>query len=79
MEHPYLGDMLLLNILDQIWLSEVFDPIASDLSLVLKGEIRAVHQMDKLEELLNKRSILCKILKYFRKGKENQQRKNALP
>lgn len=72
MEHPYLGDMLLLNILDQIWLSEVFDPIASDLSLVLKGEIRAVHQMDKLEELLNKRSILCKILKYFRKGKENQ-------
>lgn len=70
-EHPYLADMLLLNIVDQIWMSEVFYPVASDLALVLKGEIRAVHQMDKLEDLLNKRNILCRVLKYFRKGREN--------
>lgn len=49
-------------------MNEVQIPIFEDLSTILQGEIKSVHDVERLDELLFKRNILNRIMKQIKKG-----------
>jgi hypothetical protein len=42
-KYDFLFDSLLLTIMDQIWIQEVYEPLSSDLIEALHCEIRRMH------------------------------------
>ncbi|CDW85628.1 UNKNOWN [Stylonychia lemnae] len=71
--HCYLGDFLLLNILDQIWIQYVYQPNLEDLVEILKREVEMCHHIERLDDLLYKRNILLKMLEEVKLMESNQQ------
>lgn len=61
--YEYICDLLFLNILDQIWIQEVFEPHIFDIGEALKFEIKMCHEPDRIDELFMKRNILAKLIK----------------
>ena len=65
-QSEYLSDCLLINLLDQIWIQEMYEPHQNDVTKALEIEIRACHDLDRVEELIVKRPTLlkaCKLIK----------------
>ena len=59
---PYLCDFLLLEIIDSIWVNEVYKVHAFKLTEIAKAEITAVHTLDRFEELTSKKETFRKVL-----------------
>lgn len=49
----YLADSLLLTILDQIWIQQVYEPLQNDLIDALQFEIIRHHSVPMLDELFH--------------------------
>jgi hypothetical protein len=70
--YEYLGDLLFLNVLDQLWIQEVFEPHAGDACEALRCEITRCHHPETVEELFLKRNILAKMAKEIKAIETNQ-------
>lgn len=70
-QKQYLSDFLLLNILDQIWIQEVYEPHESDLIACFQFELLFSHDIERIEELFSKRVILTKIYKIILATSQN--------
>ena len=66
---------MLLNILDQIWIQEVYEPHQCELIQALQYEIKRCHDMDRIDEALEKKHVLAKIHRIILATEENQAKK----
>jgi hypothetical protein len=62
----YLSDFLLLNILDQMWIQEVYEPHLPDIMRALATEIRMSHDLERLHTLFTKKTVLLKAYKLIK-------------
>ena len=53
---------MFLEILDSIWILEVYKPHACNLVEVAKKEIALVHTVERFEELLDKKEVFRKVI-----------------
>ena len=70
-EAEYLSDFLLLNILDQLWIQEVYEPHQADIIRALAIEIRMSHNLERMHSLFTKKSVLLKAYKLIKATQSN--------
>ena len=70
-EAEYLSDFLLLNILDQLWIQEVYEPHQADIIRALAIEIRVSHNLERMHSLFTKKSVLLKAYKLIKATQSN--------
>lgn len=74
----YLCDMILVNLLEQIWVHQFVVPSLDDLVYSLNFEVLAAHSYDKIEEdLFAKRFTFSKIFSYLERLYNNQRYKET--
>jgi hypothetical protein len=61
-KQPFLCDFLLLEYLDSIWINEVYREHRLTLTRLLIDEVRAVHTVERFEELALKKPIFRKVI-----------------
>lgn len=64
-EGDYFYDFLLLQILNQVWMTFVYEPFKEDLVYGLVYEIQQCHKIDRIDELSIKKSKLLKACRYI--------------
>ena len=74
-DHEYLADYLLINILDQIWIQEFYQPCIEEVTLAYESEIKKCHRVGGFEELMCKKQELQKLYKLMRRIELNQSSK----
>ena len=70
-----MADYLLINLLDQIWIQEFYQPCISDVSQAYENEIKKCHKLGRFEDLMMKKHELTKLYKLMRKTEVNQNLK----
>lgn len=66
-EMQYITDLMLLNVLDQIWIQNVYEPNIKTLVYAMEKEIFKCHyNSEALFELIRKRPTLLKICKLIK-------------
>lgn len=70
-ETEYLADYLLLNILDQLWIQEVYEPHLPEIIRALSTEIRMNLNLSRIHSLFSKKTVLVKAYKLIKATEEN--------
>ena len=70
-EREFLSDYLLINLLDQMWIQEVYEPHLNDLVTAFTTEIRICHDMERMDELMTKRPVLVEVFKLIKATNAN--------
>lgn len=70
-EFSYIADSFLLNVLDQIWIQEVFEPHLPEIIDTFKQEVINCLDVERHEELICKRNTLVKVVKQAKAYEEN--------
>jgi hypothetical protein len=63
--YPYLCDFLLLEILDAIWITEIYKPHMDNIIEIIKKEVRDVHSVERYDELAEKKDLCKEIIVFF--------------
>lgn len=61
-KHSYAADFLLLEMLDSIWINEIYIPHMSNLVELTQQEVREVHSMERYHELSEKQKTFKKVM-----------------
>ena len=77
-KHPYMSDYLLLELLDAIWINEVYKPHMHTLVEVAKQEIAAAHTLERFHELQEKKPIFRKVINLVHQMEYNFENTNCL-
>ena len=77
-KYPYLGDFLLLEMMDAIWINEIYRPHQENIIDIIKKEIREVHTVERFEELCEKKEIFRKSINIVHQMDFNLNSNNIL-
>ncbi len=61
-KEPYLCDFLMLEYLDSIWINYVYRSQRENLIHHIKNEVDAVHTIERMDELAEKKEIFRKAI-----------------
>lgn len=76
--YPYLCDFLLLEILDAIWITEIYKPHMDNIIEIIKKEVRDVHSVERYDELAEKKEIFRKSINVVNQMDFNLNSNNIL-
>ena len=76
--YPYLCDFLLLEILDAIWITEIYKPHMDNIIEIIKKEVRDVHSVERYDELAEKKEIFRKSINIVNQMDFNLNSNNIL-
>ena len=60
--HPYICDFMLLELMDAIWISEIYKPHRLALFEIAKKEVESVHTLQRYTELEEKKETFRKVI-----------------
>lgn len=61
-KHKYVSDFLLLELLDSIWINEIYMPHSCNLIELTQQEVKEVHTLERFHELQEKQKVFKKVL-----------------
>jgi len=61
-KHPYFADLILLEFMDAIWINEIYRTQRNTIVEIAKKEIEAVHTLERMEELHEKKETFRKMI-----------------
>lgn len=61
-EHPYYCDFMLLELMDAIWISEIYKPHREAIIEIAKREIESTHSLERYSELEEKKETFRKVI-----------------
>ena len=65
-DHLYISDLLLMNLLEQIWLRDFYEPLSQNLMVYFRHEIQRTHDIERFDDLQCKKSSLQKLIKIMK-------------
>ena len=68
----YLSDYLLLEVLEQLWTQEVYEPIINMLLNSFENEMRIISDLDRIDEIYSKKHTVIKAFKSMVKSERKQ-------
>jgi len=77
-KHPFITDFVLLELLDAVWINEIYKPHSRYIVEIAKKEIDAIHTLERFEELAEKKEILRKIINVVHQMDFNLSSNNIL-
>lgn len=77
-KYPYLCDFLLLELMDAIWIEEIYKPHKDNIIEIIKKEVREVHTVERFEELAEKKDIFRKSINIVHQMDFNLNSNNVL-
>lgn len=72
----YLADYLLINLFDQVWIQEFYQPCLTEATEAYENEIKKCHKVGRFEDLMMKKHNLSKLYKLMNKIQTNQSSKS---
>lgn len=69
---PYLADLILVNLLDQVWIVIFLNPILHDLVESLLFEIHISHTRERINDIYFKKPVFRRVMRLLEKTQDNQ-------